>query len=102
MALARSYDEFWALGLGAFLWTDTIVNGQSTPSLLIKVPNEPGSDVLEVIRIFPRRSESNWAASGQILGWDGNVEFPTLYGSLWHRKPEGWHGFLENGELRAA
>lgn len=106
MARAYSYDEFWATGVGTFMWVETIVNMKATLSLLLKIPyiSDDGSatDRLEVIRIFPRRTEENWAASGPIMAWDRNYDQPTLHGSLWHRRPNGWHGFLEQGELRSA
>ena len=34
-------------------------------------------------------------------GWNGDFEAPTLSPSIWHNKPNGWHGFLEAGKLRS-
>ena len=42
------------------------------------------------------------------MGWDGNEEFPTLNPSIQilnivaGEEIHGWHGYLENGELRNA
>lgn len=101
--LAQTYDEFWKLGIGAYMWTETIVNTKPTLSLLLKVPFVEDGKVIEgkveVLRLFPRRSKDNWAESGQVKGWDGNKEKPTLTPSIWARNRKGWHGYLTNGKL---
>ena len=56
----------------------------------------------ELVHIFMNRLADDWAVAGPVNGWDGNVEAPTLNGSVWIRGREevkGWHGFVRAGKL---
>lgn len=52
--------------------------------------------------VYMMRSETDWAVPGEVSGWDGNEKRPTLHGSVWLLDGKGWHGFIENGNLRTA
>ena len=55
----------------------------------------------EHLMVYTSHAQNNWArASGEVMGWDGDTEYPTLSPSL--EIPGQWHGFLEGGILRNA
>lgn len=74
-------------------------------------PLSPDGDG-EIIRIYPSHEgpteahpSGNWAAPGPVNGWDGNEDFPTFRPSIFvggTTDHPGWHGFVENGQLRNA
>ena len=75
--------------------------------LWLLVPDLEGRDQgtltphgVELLRLYARHASKNWAQPGSVNGWDGNEEAPTLRPSI--LVPDGWHGFLEAGKLRAA
>ena len=78
--------EFWAEGPGAMYWW-------SEYELLVVFPR------VGPVRLQMYRTETDWNEKGDILAWDGNKEKPTLYGSIHAMPPEGWHGFIKEGEL---
>ena len=104
-----SYDDFFQPDAppGTFWWTTMRDNdGQARRVLLLKTP----------CRIFPRRltdhsvlyvkhAPGNWARPGEIDGWDGNEDSPTLSPSILvqhiidGQDVECWHGFLTAGEI---
>lgn len=60
---------------------------------------------LELIQVFPRHADGNWAVPGEIDGWDGNEQSPTFTPSIFvggNTDDPGWHGFIRNGKLSNA
>lgn len=108
MSIADWHDHIFAEGkAGDWCWSDLVVDGEPHRCLLIVVPSNRGQGALgrrglELINIFPSHAEGNWAQPGNINGWDGNVEAPTLEPSIHVRGKKdnpGWHGYFRRGRL---
>ena len=56
----------------------------------------------ELDRVSVMNDGKEWAQPGDVSGWDGDRDRPTLYPSLWLRDRNGWHGDIRNGNLGAA
>ena len=103
MALHTDLDAFLADGVGAFMW----VADQHGRVLWLLVPWQYSDKVrpFQKIRLYMRRDEKDWAVPGEVNGWDGNIEFPTLDPSIQAQRRvggvpvAGWHGHLKNGVL---
>ena len=95
----ESSQAFWDYGIGAVCWN---VRGQS---LLLLIPCSDCPHGYEVNRVFCRHEPGNWAKSGTDLGWNGNLEIPSLRPSIRipnrhdENKSDIWHGYLLNGVL---
>ena len=93
--IVANWKEFMRHGIGAMLWSRDAETGLRT--LLVRVPDGQGG--ASNIRIFPQRTPKDWAKAGEIMGWDGNVDEPTLRPSV--DVPGAWHGFIVRGALCA-
>ena len=67
-------------------------------------PDSPRSGPLserggELLRLYVKHDEKNWAQPGPVNGWDGNADEPTFSPSI--SVTGGWHGFFERGKLRS-
>ena len=85
---------FWQYGPGAFCWRQDVA-GSRTMLLLVPSERERG---YEPLYLYMRHAANNWAEAGEEHGWDGDEDRPTLSPSV--SVPGGWHGFMENGQLR--
>ena len=96
------YDAFFDYGIGAMCWTR---DAEGRRMLLFIAPHEPeieGCPHWIVTRIYTRTDGKNWKEPGDVEGWDGNLETPTFSPSMWLLDREGWHGFIQNGDLVTA
>ena len=94
-------DAFFDYGVGAMCWS--IEGGRRVLWFLAPPVGSKNPKVqFDLIRIYTERAEKHWSSSGPIKGWDGNLERPTLHGSVWLRDRKGWHGFIVNGDMRDA
>jgi hypothetical protein len=78
--------------LGDFIWGDEREDGTRTLYIRLPDPRASGFDALKCYRGADRGIEREW-------GWDGNEDRPTLVPSILVSK-DGWHGHLQDGELR--
>ena len=65
----------------------------------------PGAGIGGVIpvRLYMRRSETDWSLPGSVMAWDGNRHQPTLEGSiLVEESTPPWHVYMRAGEFVAA
>ena len=92
MAQAQTYEAFFAQPFepGRWWWTQLGV------SLLLQWGRERG----EHIMLYMMRQPDNWSAPGEVSGWDGDLERPTLHPSI--SVPGEWHGYLRDGEMEDA
>ena len=101
MPRVQTYDELWTVGIGAYLWSDIFQGDHGINRALVllipDVPNRPNKAM--PVHLYPNHEEGNWAAPGDVNGWDGNEEFPTFSPSIWVNNRRGWHGFLQCGQL---
>ena len=107
--LVDNMEDFWKGDVGTYTWRWFKREDEDTlqRALMLKVPdlNSKTKENTYVILYVSRQSD-NWAESGEIMAWDGNEEFPTLNSSIQildivaGQEVNGWHGYLENGELR--
>lgn len=81
-------EEMWQTGLGAFCFTA----GQT--SLLAMLPNND-----EEYGFYHCAFNISDPGRSPCWHWDGNIEAPTLYPSLW--LPGHWHGWLRNGRFES-
>ena len=53
------------------------------------------------VLLYMRREPGNWSAPGDVLGWDGDLDQPTLHPSMLVQSESGggWHGYLRAGVL---
>ena len=55
----------------------------------------------EHVNLYMNREPNNWSAPGNVSGWDGNLDEPTLNPSIgvWNNDETAyvWHGFLRKG-----
>ena len=52
--------------------------------------------------VYTERTEEAWNHAGDICAWDGDLERPTLEGSIMPLGPDNemiWHGWLRKGEF---
>ena len=91
--IVSTWREFFAEGAGALMWT----REDGKRKLLARVPCSGEKVGPVTISIFTERSPTNWAEEGEILGWDGNEEAPTLSPSV--AVPGCWHGFIVAGVM---
>ena len=98
-ARGEDSDEFWEHGVGAFRW----VTFDGHRACLILVPSSAGGadagdgrGFVPVV-VYPMRQADNWAAPGDVNGWDGNEDRPTFTPSI--DVPGHWHGFIVNGVI---
>ncbi|MCY3933467.1 MAG: hypothetical protein OXH70_17295 [Acidobacteria bacterium] len=98
---------------GDWFWSSENRDGKVHRTIWILVPavgnpatGKPLADRgLELAIVFPIHGPNNWAEPGDINGWDGNEEAPTLEPSIWVRGETdnpGWHGFFRHGRLVSA
>lgn len=78
---------------GDFMWGEEREDG--TRYLYIRLPGTTGIafDALKCFKGADRGIEREW-------GWDGNEDRPTLVPSILDGSGGGWHGHLQDGELR--
>ena len=60
------------------------------------------SDLHQFRVIYTERNEETWNHAGPVCSWDGNVDAPTLEGSIMPLGASGqaiWHGWLRKGEF---
>lgn len=92
-----SYDEFFACPFtpGRFWWR------KEGESMWLQWGSERGQHVL----LYTHRQPNNWSAPGDVNGWDGDLDHPTLSPSIGILNDDGssftFHGFLEKGVLRS-
>ena len=94
---AHSYEQFFASPFepGRFWWT---LEGHT---MLLQWGTRRGQHLL----LYMSREPNNWARPGAVLGFDGNLDEPTLSPSIGLRDGAGgwqFHGFLEKGVLKHA
>ena len=96
---AHSYDAFFLAPFerGRFWWTEIGV------TMLLQWGDKRG----EHLMVYTSHAQNNWAAPGEVMGWDGNLDAPTFSPSIGVLHGDGssgyqWHGFLEGGTLRDA
>ena len=99
---------FWNEGPGAFMWL-TEEDGARALLLIVPfaftgIPKRPW----QLLHLFVDRSATDWNQEGGVHAWDGNIENPTLTGSILStlvvdgRVVDGWHGYLRGGILVGA
>ena len=89
---------FWEYGIGAMCWRHVRDRGggPAVRALYVLLPPRGDAHMLYVDRL-----PDDWAAPGKTRGWDGNIKRPTLSPSIQTLPAEtGWHGYLEDGNLR--
>lgn len=95
-------DEFAAYGIGAMAWEHYRVGMSFQHWRLIAIVPF-GEDGSEWIQIYPMHAPNNWAAHGDVNGWDGNWEAPTFDPSIDCSRggavPGGWHGYIVEGKV---
>ena len=52
----------------------------------------------EVMRLYVKHAPKNWAEPGDVVGWDGCIDHPTLSPSI-KSDVTGFHGYLRGGKL---
>ena len=80
-------------GVGHFCWDE---GKDGKLMLILATPVNHRLSGFELAILYMERIKGNWAKPGDIVGWDGNKEFPTLSPSI---KVGGWYGFLVKGKL---
>ena len=110
MARAYTDDEFFAPGMGpgTFMWSTVLVDGEEHQALYLKVPRvnapfRPAKQDYEILCLYVMRDPALWNKPGHVKGWDGNWDKPTLTPSILVKYADGingWHGYVEKGQLR--
>lgn len=109
--LVTNMEDFWAGNTGTYIWRQFKSKDEEIPqrALLLKVPDLNSKDKENThVVLYVSHKPDNWAAHGEIMGWDGNEELPTLNPSIQildkvdGKEVNGWHGYLEKGKLRNA
>lgn len=85
--------EFWAGGAGAFIWGNNEKDGKIL-NLMLPHKHKDGG---EFVQLYMMHADDVWSKPGNVNGWDGNEEKPTLLNSV--RSPYGWHGYVYKGDL---
>ena len=94
------YDPFFAYGPGAMMWSE---DKEGRRQLWFLAPPDPGSSQrFATARIYTNSNGKDWCVPGDVNGWDGNEERPTLHPSIWLHDRRGWHGFVREGNLHTA
>ena len=94
----ETYEEFFTKPFtpGRFWWTET------GASMLLQWGETRG----EHLMLYTNHAPNNWARKGNIAGWSGGLDRPTLSPSIgvWNDDETAFvfHGFLEDGVLRSA
>ena len=86
--------EFWAYGIGAMSWSKE----DEHDVLFVLLPTEKEHLPFEPLRVYMNHAEDNWAKPGDVPGWNGDREKPTLKPSI-QIPQKGWHGYITHGEL---
>ena len=105
------YDTIFEQGkIGDWHWADVKIGNKVYRTLWILVPSLRGFGQgplqdrgIELIEVYPSHAPNNWAQPGDINGWDGNVDSPTLRPSIFvggESANPGWHGFFKSGKLQ--
>lgn len=114
MFQAEELDEFWAYGVGAMRWTNldghqalhVILPGRIIDSVNVVDGATVRVDIGMPSALYVLHAENNWAEPGNVPGWDGDLENPTLEPSIVvpgdGGGPERWHGFIVRGKLSAS
>lgn len=114
MPLLKDYRELWAMEEpGGYLWSTTLCHPSTCgevehgghETLVLAVPDILHGKKFECVRLYMERSEDDWAKPGSIYAFSGTKERPTLtpsiqvLGTVDGQEVNGWHGFLQDGEL---
>lgn len=93
----HNMESFWAGPPGTFIWTDIA----DVRAMLLQVPDPFSGKGKSHIRLYMHHAPDNWAEPGNVCGWDGDEDYPTLNPSV-HAKQGNytvWHGFIVKGEI---
>ena len=76
---------------------------QNVSAIIFLVARKPLSGAPEnsdtwPIRVYTQHHENDWCTPGPVNGGDGNINAPTLKGSI--NAPGIWHDFMEKGKIR--
>lgn len=85
---------FWAEGAGAMCW----LFDEGGRYLYILVPSKRFPRGFDTVRAYCNHAPNNWNAPGDVPGWDGNEEAPSLHPSIDCGQGE-FHGFVKRGRL---
>ena len=104
--VADWYDELFLHGVpGDWLWHEI----SDVECIFLLVPDIIGSSRgtlhgVDLLVLYPRHTSGNWAKPGDVDGWDGDRESPTLSPSILHQVNgvNGWHGYFRGGKIEAA
>lgn len=86
--------------LGDFCW-----RRRERTSLLVKDSDEGVLCLIAIVpgpalAILPVEPAPEWLNGGVHWEWDGNENEPTLHPSIDGSKHGGWHGWIQNGEMK--
>ena len=105
------YEEVFTEGVvGDWLWRNMKIDEVTHKCLYILIPDLLGEGQgplkdqgAELLCVYPSHAPNNWAQPGNVNGWDGDEETPTLHPSILIKSKDrlGWHGYLEKGKLRS-
>ena len=95
----EDYQAFFNYGAGAMCWSK---DEEGRRVLWFLAPNVTGFHRPDLARIYMKRSATDWCQPGDVDAWDGNLECPTLQGSIWLHDRRGWHGWITDGNLVTA
>lgn len=93
------YDAFFDYGIGAMCWSK---DDEGRRTLIFLAPTISGRRKWICSEIYTLTDGKDWKTPGPIKGWDGNLEAPTFSPSIWLLNRAGWHGYIEQGNLRTA
>ena len=92
--------EFYRHGVGAMQWIE--IDGHRVLLVLLptRAKRKDGKErIWDSGVLYVNRQPNNWSAPGEVNGWDGDEERPTLNPSISHPYPGGWHGYIRAGSL---
>ena len=77
------------------------VNPTLHKRLMVRLERSDGRRGFDRI-VYVRHAADNWSEGGDVKGWDGDLDAPTLSPSLLFKNASGedlWHGYLRRGEF---
>ena len=87
MIFKRISKEFWKYGTGAMTWRGAY---RKDPYLMVLFPPFPGTTGPDNRSIYPFHNETDWSKSGEVLGWNGQIQYPSFYPTFFVQN-EQWY-----------